>query len=92
MTATLSANYNASYLATVTTSGSGKVSVTPTSPTADGYYPSATNLTFTAVPASGYSFAGFSGSLTGPTNPQSITIGKPLDITATFAIPSITTN
>ena len=41
-------------------------------------------MTLTATPAAGWTFAGWSGDLTGSTNPQTITIDANKVVTATF--------
>jgi hypothetical protein len=47
-------------------------------------YNSGQVVTVTATPGPGYSFAGFSGDLTGTANPQSLTMNGPKTVTATF--------
>jgi hypothetical protein len=44
-------------------------------------------VTLTASPAVGYTFIGFSGSLTGTTNPQNLTMSAPRSVVASFAVP-----
>lgn len=41
-------------------------------------------VTLTAVPNTGWVFGGWSGGLSGPTNPQTITLNSPATVTATF--------
>ena len=48
-------------------------------------YPSGTSVTLTATPATGYTFTGWSGDLTGTTNPVTITMTGNKTVTATFA-------
>ena len=74
---------------TTTTVGSGTVTANPPGAT----QPSGTNITLTAVPAPGWQFSGWSGDLTGTTNPSTITLDSNKSITATFTAnpPVITT-
>ncbi len=44
-----------------------------------------TGVVVTATPNTGYTFAGFSGALTGTTNPQTITMNAPESVTANFS-------
>ena len=48
-------------------------------------YASGTVVTLTAAPTTGYTFTGWSGDLTGSTNPASITMTGNKNVTATFA-------
>ncbi len=47
-------------------------------------YDSGTVVRLEAVPSTGYYFSGWSGDLSGDTNPAQITIDKPKNVTATF--------
>jgi len=47
-------------------------------------YPSGTQVTLTAIPASGWSFAGWSGDITSSDNPLTITMDANISATATF--------
>jgi len=49
-------------------------------------YDSGTVVTLTAVPDAGYQFTGWSGALTGTTNPASVTINAVKSVTANFAL------
>ncbi len=60
----------------------GSVTVSPTS--ADGFYFESTEIQLPAVPGSGFTFAGWSGDLTGTENPQSITMNAARSVTANF--------
>ncbi len=56
---------------------------------ADGYYPRISSVTVTAVPFSGYAFAGWSGDITGSqtnNNPVTVSLDRTKSITANFAI------
>jgi len=65
---------------TVNTSGGGSVTLDP----AGGTYAHDTVVTLTAVPASGWQFAGWSGAVTGTLNPRTITMDSDKTVTATF--------
>ena len=67
----------------VTASPADKGSVTK-SPNKASYNYNET-VTLTATPASGWVFAGWSGDLTGTTNPATVTVTKNMNITATFS-------
>ena len=72
---------------TVNAIGSGTVSKSPDQSSCD----SGTLVTLTATPAAGYAFTGWSGDLTGSTNPTTITMDADKTVTATFtAIPTYT--
>lgn len=71
------------YVLTVTTMGNGIV--TPATGTTYGY---GTVVTLTATPAAGYTFSGWSGDLSGATNPIIITMDAAEAVTATFAAPA----
>ncbi|QOY91035.1 InlB B-repeat-containing protein [Paludibaculum fermentans] len=77
--------------------GGGKIQTSPTSP--DGFYPSAWNVPvqLQAVANPGYTFAGFTGDLSGTQNPQPLDTMSAHKVTAVFArngktpvIPSLT--
>lgn len=61
--------------------GSGTVTLDP----AGGTYDDGTVVTLTAAPATGYSFTGWSGDLSGTVNPASITMNGDKMVTATFS-------
>jgi uncharacterized repeat protein (TIGR02543 family) len=69
------------YTLTVNTVGSGSVALNPPG----GVYNENTVVTLTATPAAGYQFSGWSGNLSGTTNPATITINANKNVTATFA-------
>jgi uncharacterized repeat protein (TIGR02543 family) len=59
----------------------------------EDYYPGGSTVTLTAVPASGYVFAGWSGDYSGATNPLVVTITSFRRIAAVFApagVPAVT--
>ena len=61
----------------------GSVSLSPVSPTGDGYYNAGTSLKATATAASGYIFSTFGGNL-GTTNPAIFAANTPTAISANF--------
>ncbi len=69
------------YVLTVGVAGNGAVS-----PAAGSHaYPSGTVVTLTAAPASGATFAGWSGAVTGTANPVTVTMTGDKAVTATFS-------
>ena len=65
----------------------GTISKTPD----QARYTSGSVVQLTATPAAGYTFTGWSGDLSGATNPTTITMDAAKAVTATFAIPVIPT-
>ena len=70
-----------SYVLTVTPPTNGTV----TGLAAGGVYATGSNATLTAVPASGYVFAGWSGAASGTTNPISVLMDATKTVGATFS-------
>ena len=68
------------YTLTVNTEGNGSVELSPVG----GSYPSGTVVTLTANADSGWTFDGWSGDLSGSTNPETITMDDNKTVTATF--------
>lgn len=68
------------YTLTTNVVGSGSITLDPPG----GTYDENTVVAATAVPAAGWTFTGWSGALTGTTNPQNITMDADKTITATF--------
>jgi len=68
------------YALTTSVVGSGTVTRTPDA----GVYDESTVVTAEAVPAAGWSFTGWSGDLTGTTNPNTVTMDAAKTVTATF--------
>ena len=66
---------------TASPAGMGSVTKSPNKATYDYNEP----VTLTATPVAGWAFAGWSGDLTGTTNPATINVTKNMNITATFA-------
>ena len=66
---------------TTNVTGSGSITLSPTG----GTYTCGTAVTVTAAPSSGdWSFTGFSGGLTGTTNPQTLTLNANTTVSAAF--------
>jgi uncharacterized repeat protein (TIGR02543 family) len=74
-------NPGTKYTLTASTSGSGTVSLSPTG----GSYASGTSVTVTATPSSGYQFTGWSGDVSGTTNPVTIQISRNTSVVASFS-------
>ena len=68
------------YTLITNTSGSGSIQLSPSG----GTYDSATVVTVTATAGSGYVFSGWSGDLSGSTNPESLTMDGNKSVTAQF--------
>jgi hypothetical protein len=62
----------------------GNATLTPASPTGDGFYPTGQVLTYTATPDATWTFAGWTYSLTGTTNPGSLTVTDETVVYANF--------
>jgi hypothetical protein len=67
--------------------------ITSASPSNEGtvsgngiFYPANQSVTVTATPTSPYIFKGFTGDLTGTTNPQQLTMNGPKNVVATFGV------
>jgi hypothetical protein len=69
-----------SYELTTSVDGEGSIELDP----AEGPYSAGTTVQVTAVAAEGWSFAEWSGDLSGSTNPTSVVMDGPRSITATF--------
>jgi uncharacterized repeat protein (TIGR02543 family) len=80
VTATFTLIPPSEYTLTINTVGSGSVTKDPSQAT----YASGTLVQLTAVAASGYQFSGWSGALSGSTNPATITMDSDKIVTATF--------
>jgi hypothetical protein len=77
---TLSASFIRQYPVNVSTTGSGSVGLSPSG----GVYDVGTLVTLTAVPAAGGAFLGWSGALTGLTNPATLVVDGSKSVTANF--------
>ncbi len=84
-TSTFTANFGTWYLLSlaVTPAGAGSIAASPNS--GDGYYQSGAAVEVSATPAMGQQFLGFSGSLSGATTPQSLTMAGPMSVAANFS-------
>lgn len=87
--ATFVANFKTQYrvdLATVPASGLGTVSAVQVAGGSldDRYFDAGAQVRISAVPSSVASFAGFSGDLAGSLSVQTVTLTRPLNVTATF--------
>ena len=69
------------YTLTTNTTGNGSITRSPNQST----YTSGSSVQLTAVPDPGWSFAGWSGDLSGSANPATITMTSNATVTATFA-------
>jgi uncharacterized repeat protein (TIGR01451 family) len=74
----------AGYLLSLQVSPPNSGSIVPDKTFGNSYYPPNYALQLTAQPNAGYSFAGFSGDLTGTANPQALTMSSVHIVTATF--------
>ena len=66
------------------TNGSGSIGLSP----AGGVYNEGTVVTLTATPAAGFVFSGWSGDLSGSSNPATLTMNANKNVTAVFTIVS----
>lgn len=73
-------NPNTTYTITTSSNGSGSVSLNPPG----GSYNGGTSVSITAVPNAGWDFVGWTGDLSGSTNPATISISSNMSITANF--------
>jgi hypothetical protein len=78
---TVTASFAAQFTLSVTPSGPGTVTLSPPG----GLYTAGTSVTVTAVPNADSAFTGFSGDLTGTTNPQVVVVNANTSATASFA-------
>ncbi len=74
------------YVLSVDVSGSGTVAVSPDL----GTYPHGTEVTLTANPAESSLFASWQGTNSGSTNPQTLTMTGPEEVTALFTLKTFT--
>ncbi len=78
---TLTANFTTQYQLSTSASPSSGGSVT-----AGGLFNPGASVVITATPAAGFHFTGFTGDLSGTTNPQTVVMNGPRNVTATFAL------
>jgi hypothetical protein len=81
---TYTATFGTQYFLTTSAAPSAGGSISP----ASGWYNSGAVVAVSATAAAGYTFAGFSGALTGTATPQNVTMNAPATVTANFT-PSI---
>ena len=77
---TISATFIRQYTVSVSTTGGGSVSLSPSG----GVYDAGTLVTLAAVPVSGGSFLGWGGALSGTTNPTTLLVDGNKSVTASF--------
>ncbi len=84
---TITANFEGSSTSTIYTlnvninpTGAGRVTLNPVG----GVYPENTEVTLTAIPSSGYEFAGWSGDITSYSNPYVLVMNSNKTVTANF--------
>ena len=78
---TYTANFTTQYSLTTAASPSGGGTFTPSG---TNWYNSGQSVSVSATASSGYNFTGWSGDLSGSTNPTSLTMNGPKSVTATF--------
>jgi hypothetical protein len=86
--ATYTANFTTQYSLTTTANPSAGGTLTPAG---TNWYNSGQNVSISATGTSGYAFVSWSGSLTGSTNPSTITMNAAKTITANFSSPGVLT-
>jgi len=90
LTANFTTSTPTSYTLTLSKSGSGTVTSSPTGITCGSDctepYTSGTNVTLTAAPAAGSSFTGWSGACAGASSTCQVTMSAARSVTATFAM------
>jgi uncharacterized repeat protein (TIGR02543 family) len=79
---TLTWNWQTEYQVSAVESPAGSGSVVLAPP--GGWYAAGSSVSLQANPATGYNFTGWSGGLTGTTNPASVTVNAPVSATAGF--------
>ncbi len=76
---TFTAGFTTQYLLTTTADPAAGGTVT-----AGGYFDAGTSVAIAASASAGYTFASFSGDLSGPTTPQNLVMSAPRSVTANF--------
>jgi hypothetical protein len=84
ITATLNTTYTANFTAQffLTTSATQGGTISPPS----GWYNAGTVVAVSGTASGGFSFAGFSGNLTGTATPQSVVMSGPVSVSANFGV------
>jgi hypothetical protein len=83
--ATYNANFSTQYLLGASASPATLGTITPSPASADGYYASGASVQLTAAANQYNQFTGWSGDLNGTTNPQTVVMSAPRNVTAKFA-------
>src|SRR5262249_22692290 len=85
--ATFTATFVPQFLLTtaVSPAGGGTVTPNPLAPGLDGYYNNGTVVQLAASPTSGQQFSSWSGDASGSSNPTSVTMNAPRNVTANFS-------
>ncbi|MFN0166995.1 MAG: InlB B-repeat-containing protein [Bryobacteraceae bacterium] len=86
---TYTANFQTAYLLTTSVSPGGGGTITRNPSSGDGFYNKDTPVQVTAQANAGYTFSGFSGSLTGLPNQQTVTMSGPKSVTANFTTSAV---
>ncbi|PEN12830.1 hypothetical protein CRI94_12560 [Longibacter salinarum] len=81
VSATFTESTSATYTVSTSTQGTGTVTKTPD----QASYDAGSSVELTAEPGSGWLFAGWSGDVTGTSNPISVTVDSNIAVTATFS-------
>lgn len=81
--AAYTANFTRQHRLTLGASTGGSASASPAA--GDGFYNEGTTVQLTAAPSSGYRFTGWTGDVTGSTNPVTVAMGAPKSVTPNFA-------
>ncbi|MEO7650145.1 MAG: DUF4214 domain-containing protein [Bryobacteraceae bacterium] len=82
---TYSATFTTQHLLTRTASPQNGGTLTANPTFVDGFYNAGTSVQLTAAANTGFSFSGFSGALSGATNPRNIVMDATAAVTANFA-------
>jgi hypothetical protein len=85
---TYTASFTTQYQLTTNVAPGGSGSITANPVSASGYYDSGTPVQLTAAANGSNTFAGWSGDLTGSTNPQSVTMSAQRTVVANFQPPA----
>lgn len=83
--ATYTAYFDTQHLLSLAASPSGGGAVLPSPSPPDGFYNANSAVQVTAQANPGYVFTGFTGDLSGSTNPQPVTMAGPRTVTANFS-------
>ncbi len=82
---TYTARFHAQYLLTGVVNPASAGTITADPCCTNGYFDNGTPVKATAAPNCGFTFANWSGDLTGATNPQTVTMTGPKTVTANFS-------